>query len=353
MQKVFQLPPHYSVGLVPFCRQTGTQTHIHSCNHGWQEEEGKEEGEEVSRGTGTHIHTSARSSSVQTLLVTPLQSLTLLCCTTLATVPPSPSQAPVDPAEAERLALVAEAKRLSKLKEQEEMQFNEFQQQKVRVCMRAHEPTRVHARTPGSPLVPLSQEKLNYFWIVEKKNLEDKKAELRNKERELQDLEEKHQVEIKVYKQRVKHLLYEHQNETTTSKTQGQVALKLAQDEHREGEAELKKDERALKLELKELELSHEDYLKTLKQVQSSTPRCLTHLTMLTVHPPPPPCHQDQDKNITLLRLEFEHKVKELHLKYETRMRNVRTELEAGRKGDIQRIEDRKNAHIALLMQVK
>jgi hypothetical protein len=30
------------------------------------------------------------------------------------------------------------------------------------------------------------QEKINYFWIVEKKVLEDKKAELRNKERELQ-----------------------------------------------------------------------------------------------------------------------------------------------------------------------
>merc|ERR1712072_1199694 len=32
------------------------------------------------------------------------------------------------------------------------------------------------------------REQLNYFWIVEKKRLEDKKAELRNKERELQDL---------------------------------------------------------------------------------------------------------------------------------------------------------------------
>ena len=42
------------------------------------------------------------------------------------------------------------------------------------------------------------QEKLNYFWIVEKKKLEDKRAELRNKEREMQDIEEKHQVEIKV-----------------------------------------------------------------------------------------------------------------------------------------------------------
>merc|ERR1711865_1047396 len=95
------------------------------------------------------------------------------------------------------------------------------------------------------------REKLNYFWIVEKKNLEDKKAELRNKERELQDLEEKHQVEIKVYKQRVKHLLYEHQDEITQLKTESETALKLAQDEHRGGEAELKSDRRALKLDLK------------------------------------------------------------------------------------------------------
>jgi hypothetical protein len=36
----------------------------------------------------------------------------------------------------------------------------------------------------SNPLIP--QEKINYFWIVEKKTLEDKKAELRNKERELQ-----------------------------------------------------------------------------------------------------------------------------------------------------------------------
>lgn len=40
----------------------------------------------------------------------------------------------------------------------------------------------------------IQTEQLNYFWIVEKKNLEDKRAELRNKERELQDIEEKHQV---------------------------------------------------------------------------------------------------------------------------------------------------------------
>jgi hypothetical protein len=34
--------------------------------------------------------------------------------------------------------------------------------------------------------------RINYFWLVGKKELEDKQAELRNKSREHQDLEEKH-----------------------------------------------------------------------------------------------------------------------------------------------------------------
>eukprot|EP00953_Heterococcus_sp_UTEX-ZZ885_P019953 11146-Heterococcus_DN1.PRE.1 len=160
--------------------------------------------------------------------------------------------------EAERKALCQEADRIFKQTVKEDRDFNEFQQQR---------------------------EKLNYFWIVEKKKVEDKKAELRNKERELQDLEEKHQVEIKIYKQRVKHLLYEHQDEMTRHKTEAEVSLKLAQGDHRDGESELKVDRTALKVHLKEMELAHEDYLKALKQAQ--------------------------DKNITLLRGEFERKTSE------------------------------------------
>lgn len=73
--------------------------------------------------------------------------------------------------EKERKSLVVNADHMFQQTAKEEHDFNEYQQQR---------------------------EKLNYFWIVEKKKLEDKKAELRNKDRELQDLEERHQVEIKV-----------------------------------------------------------------------------------------------------------------------------------------------------------
>jgi hypothetical protein len=65
----------------------------------------------------------------------------------------------------------------------------------------------------------------------------------------------------------VKHLLYEHQNNISELKAESTVALKLAQDDHRSNELDLRKDKRSLKVELKEQELSHEDVIKNLKKV--------------------------------------------------------------------------------------
>lgn len=101
-------------------------------------------------------------------------------------------------------------------------------------------------------------------------------------------------------------------------------SLKLSQDEYRENERELKTDKRRLKFDLKEAELSHEDYLKSLKQ--------------------------EQDRRITVLRQEFERHAKELQQKYERKRKTVRDELEAQRKRETQRIEEKKNVHIGHLM---
>lgn len=194
-------------------------------------------------------------------------------------------------------ALKTEADRLYKLTQKEEHDFNEFQQQR---------------------------EKLNYFWIVEKKKLEDKRAELRNKERELQDLEEKHQVEIKIYKQRLKHLLQEHQNEITHKKTESELALKMAQDDDREIERDMKEDKRTLNLELREIELSHEEFVRGLKR--------------------------EQDQKITFLRHEFERKANESQKTYESRMKKTRENLDRIRKDEIKAIEEAKHLMIDNLM---
>lgn len=199
-------------------------------------------------------------------------------------------------AEFERKALIEEAKMLKKQKEIEEVQCNEFQQEK---------------------------EKLNYFWIVEKKKIEDLKAAFRNKERETQDIEEKHQVEIKVYKQRIKHLLFEHQSETAAAKTSGVLGVKAAQAGHVADEGEMKKGKRGLKVQLKEMQVAHDDHLRVLKM--------------------------EQDKAITLLRLEFERECHELQAVYEERMKNLRVHLEGRRSVEVRRIDEAKARHLAAL----
>ena len=65
----------------------------------------------------------------------------------------------------------------------------------------------------------------------------------------------------------MKHLLYEHQNNISELKAEGAVSLKLAQDEHRSSELDLRKEKRALKVNIKEQELSNEDIIKNLKRV--------------------------------------------------------------------------------------
>ncbi|CAF5198249.1 unnamed protein product, partial [Rotaria magnacalcarata] len=43
----------------------------------------------------------------------------------------------------------------------------------------------------------LERDRISTFWEITKRQLDEKKAELRNKDRELEDAEEQHQAEIK------------------------------------------------------------------------------------------------------------------------------------------------------------
>lgn len=171
----------------------------------------------------------------------------------------------------------------------------------------------------------LERDKVNTFWEITKRQHEEKKAELRNKDREMEEAEERHQVEIKVYKQKVKHLLYEHQNNIAELKAESAVSLKLAQDEHKNNEQDLRKNKRSLKVELKEQELSHEDVVKNLKK--------------------------GHDEHVTRLRQDFERQVKEIESKYDKKMKALREELELRRKTEIHEIEERKNGQINTLMK--
>uniref|UniRef100_A0A2K6SWW4 Dynein regulatory complex subunit 4 n=1 Tax=Saimiri boliviensis boliviensis TaxID=39432 RepID=A0A2K6SWW4_SAIBB len=138
----------------------------------------------------------------------------------------------------------------------------------------------------------------------------------------MEEAEERHQVEIKVYKQKVKHLLYEHQNNLTEMKAEGTVIMKLAQKEHHTQEGVLRKDMRALKVELKEQELANEVVVKNLR---------LKHT-----------------EEITKLWNDFERQVREIEAKYDKKMKMLRDELDLP---ELHEVEKRKNGQINTLMQ--
>ncbi|KAK2894901.1 hypothetical protein Q8A67_012130 [Cirrhinus molitorella] len=171
----------------------------------------------------------------------------------------------------------------------------------------------------------LERDKIHTFWEITKRQLEEKKCELRNRERELEEGEEHHQVEIKVYKQKVKHLLYEQQNMLSELKAESVVSTKLLQKEHADLENKLQKDMCCLKVDIKEQELSSENVIKNL--------------------------HLKHDEKITVLRNDFARQVQEIEFKYKKRMQKLRQEEELRRKTEIHEIEERKNSHINMLMK--
>merc|ERR1719380_218915 len=171
----------------------------------------------------------------------------------------------------------------------------------------------------------MEREKINYFWIVEKKTLTEKQADLRNKEREYQDLEERQTIELKMFQQRLKHLRYHQQDEIVELKTDAELALKLQEDHHRVTEAEVKKDKRALKVEMKESEVAQEDFIRMLKL--------------------------EQDQKILELRQEYDRKARDLQQKYGLKMKTIREDMEKSRKKQIAKIEENKNQHIQRCMQ--
>ena len=69
----------------------------------------------------------------------------------------------------------------------------------------------------------LERDRLTVFWEVTKKQLEECRTEARVKDRDLEEAEERHQTEVKVYKQKVKHLLYEQEHNLAELKAENMV----------------------------------------------------------------------------------------------------------------------------------
>merc|ERR1711937_763538 len=141
----------------------------------------------------------------------------------------------------------------------------------------------------------------------------------------MEEAEERHQVEIKVYKQKAKQLLWEHQNASAELRMQNTLALKNQAQEVTAHEKVIRDEKNDLKIELRTIELAHQDHVAELVS---------TH-----------------DKKVTDMRENFEGRSNEIIAKFEKKMREERDILELRRKTEIHEIEERKNGQIHALMK--
>ena len=90
------------------------------------------------------------------------------------------------------------------------------------------------------------RERINYLWMLQKKKIEDYQGDLVNKKREMEDLEEKHKIENKLYMQKIKFLMLKQQDENVELQKEAEIALKQMEDSNRVKERDYTYDIRTL-----------------------------------------------------------------------------------------------------------
>eukprot|EP00756_Hemistasia_phaeocysticola_P023844 Hpha_TRINITY_DN15915_c6_g1::TRINITY_DN15915_c6_g1_i1::g.73326::m.73326/K19942/GAS8; growth arrest-specific protein 8 len=170
----------------------------------------------------------------------------------------------------------------------------------------------------------MERDKVAKFWEISCKQLECSKYELMNQDREIEDMEEKHQVEMKVYKQKVRHLLYEHKMQVEELRDKSEQALRTAEAHHEKQIGEFRNDKTRKKKEYESAQNTH------LEEVQSARKM---ELSMVTNQ------HQRHRKQL-----------QEMQEGYEKRLKLLCSELELRRRAEIHEIEERKNEHIKELV---
>jgi len=172
-------------------------------------------------------------------------------------------------------------------------------------------------------LVVLQDQVRNFYAIVQDE-VGKTESHLRNIEAQMERMQDTHRNDIRIYLQKVIHLEYEHENnvESVAALAQGERDASVAA--HESATRDLRDLKLSLKGALHKSEVAHEEEIKRLKEVER--------------------------KEMQKLREQFERNYAELLSSYETRLSNLRDDLDLRQKMEIHEIEERKNRHINDLM---
>ncbi|VDL94621.1 unnamed protein product [Schistocephalus solidus] len=172
-------------------------------------------------------------------------------------------------------------------------------------------------------MLALERDKLTTFWQLTKRQCEEARAMLRKKERELEDAEERHQMEMRIYRQKVKHMLFEQNSKEADLKKETSVTLNAMSDEMRIEVRALQNENYTLKAQLRYRQLESEEAIKMLKR--------------------------QHETEMTNIRQEFIVQSEEMEQRHAKQAAMLREELETKRRSEIHATEERKNMHIKQL----
>ncbi|KAG5490064.1 hypothetical protein JKF63_00183 [Porcisia hertigi] len=170
------------------------------------------------------------------------------------------------------------------------------------------------------------RDKVNDMWNITKKELENARFTLQNAEGELEEVERDHQMEMKVYQQKVRHLLYDQR-----------VSVKQLREE---SDAVLRQAEAAHTQRVQQIEAERQQRIAGMQSARESQESRIMdqrdgHQYMLTV----------------TKRRNHEKEVARLQAAYEAKLSTLREDMELRRRAEVQDAEERYNLHINHLLQ--
>merc|ERR1719495_1315933 len=161
--------------------------------------------------------------------------------------------------------------------------------------------------------------------MMEKQKSFEVKSKIRDKLREKQELNDKQEYELKVYQEKVKHLLSEHELLITNLRLECEEILKTSENVDRDEQYHLQSNIRSLLINQKENLLKHSELLNEYRM--------------------------QNNQNTMARREECKIKINNLYNKYNEKFTKIRKQYKAERKLKIKLIESAKNKHIYNLMK--
>lgn len=171
----------------------------------------------------------------------------------------------------------------------------------------------------------VERDQISKFWEITKQELEEKNAEFFNKEIAFEAAQNKYEMEINLYKQKTKYVLYENNKNLNIEYANSLKSLEKAKEYHRQEEILLIEEKRNLEAKL---DKEYENHLKIAKCLEA-----------------------DFEKKINEMELSYDEKIKELKIQQEQKILEAKQKLELQKKKEIKELEIQKNSFINKLIE--